>query len=46
MIESLLDACELVLKEQGEPQSSYWSGIAGHGNEDVASERSRCAGRS
>jgi hypothetical protein len=24
MIESLLDACELVLKEQGEPQSSYW----------------------
>jgi DNA-directed RNA polymerase delta subunit len=24
MIESLLDACELVLNEQGEPQSSYW----------------------
>jgi DNA-directed RNA polymerase delta subunit len=24
MIESLLDACEFVLKEQGEPQSSYW----------------------
>lgn len=24
MIDSLLDACEFVLKEQGEPQSSYW----------------------
>ena len=24
MIESLLDACELILKEQGEPQSSHW----------------------
>jgi hypothetical protein len=24
MIDSLLDACELVLNEQGEPQSSYW----------------------
>jgi hypothetical protein len=24
IIESLLDACEVVLKEQGEPQSSYW----------------------
>jgi len=24
MIESLLDACELALKEQGEPQNSYW----------------------
>lgn len=24
MIESLLDACEVVLKEQGEPQSSFW----------------------
>ena len=24
MIESLLDACEFVLNEQGEPQSSYW----------------------
>ncbi len=23
-IESLLDACQLVLQEQGEPQSSYW----------------------
>lgn len=23
-IDSLLDACELVLQEQGEPQSSYW----------------------
>lgn len=24
IIESLLDACELVLKELGDPQSSYW----------------------
>jgi hypothetical protein len=24
IIESLLDACEFVLKEQGEPQSSFW----------------------
>jgi len=24
MIESLLDACEFVLQEQGEPQSTYW----------------------
>ena len=24
MIESLLDACEVVLNEQGEPQSSFW----------------------
>ena len=24
MIESLLDACVFVLKEQGEPQSSFW----------------------
>lgn len=24
MIDSLLDACEFVLNEQGEPQSSYW----------------------
>jgi hypothetical protein len=24
MIESLLDACEFVLDDQGEPQSSYW----------------------
>ena len=24
MIESLLDACEFVLNEQGEPQNSYW----------------------
>jgi hypothetical protein len=24
IIESLLDACEVVLNEQGEPQSSYW----------------------
>ncbi len=24
MIDSLLDACEFILKEQGEPQSSYW----------------------
>jgi hypothetical protein len=24
MIESLLDACEFVLNEQGEPKSSYW----------------------
>jgi hypothetical protein len=24
MIESLLDACEFVLNEQGEPQSSHW----------------------
>jgi hypothetical protein len=24
MIETLLDACQLVLREQGEPQSSYW----------------------
>ena len=24
MIESLLDACEFVLNDQGEPQSSYW----------------------
>ncbi|MBM4067317.1 MAG: hypothetical protein FJ271_00010 [Planctomycetes bacterium] len=23
-IDSLLDACEVVLHEQGEPQSSYW----------------------
>lgn len=24
IVESLLDACEVVLNEQGEPQSSYW----------------------
>jgi len=24
MIESLLDACQFVLEDQGEPQSSYW----------------------
>ena len=24
MIETLLDACQFILKEQGEPQSSYW----------------------
>ena len=24
MIESLLDACQFVLVDQGEPQSSYW----------------------
>ncbi len=24
MIETLLDACQFVLEEQGEPQSSYW----------------------
>ena len=24
MIESLLDACQFVLDDQGEPQSSYW----------------------
>jgi hypothetical protein len=24
MIESLLDACQFVLENQGEPQSSYW----------------------
>ena len=24
MIESLLDACEIILKEQGEPQSCFW----------------------
>lgn len=24
MIEALLDACEFILKDQGEPQSSYW----------------------
>ncbi len=24
MTDSLLDACEFVLNEQGEPQSSYW----------------------
>ena len=24
MIDSLLDACEFVLNDQGEPQSSYW----------------------
>jgi hypothetical protein len=24
MIESLLDACQFVLDNQGEPQSSYW----------------------
>jgi DNA-directed RNA polymerase delta subunit len=24
MIESLLDACQYVLEDQGEPQSSYW----------------------
>ena len=24
MIDSLLDACQFVLNEQGEPQSSYW----------------------
>lgn len=24
MIDTLLDACEFVLKVQGEPQSSYW----------------------
>jgi hypothetical protein len=24
MIETLLDACQFVLEDQGEPQSSYW----------------------
>ena len=24
MIDSLLDACEIILKEQGEPQSCFW----------------------
>jgi hypothetical protein len=24
MIDSLLDACEFILNDQGEPQSSYW----------------------
>jgi HB1, ASXL, restriction endonuclease HTH domain len=24
MIESLLDACQFVLEDQGEPQSSFW----------------------
>jgi hypothetical protein len=24
MIESILDACEVVLNERGEPQSSFW----------------------
>ena len=24
MIDSLLDACQFVLENQGEPQSSYW----------------------
>lgn len=24
MIETLLDACEFILNDQGEPQSSYW----------------------
>jgi hypothetical protein len=24
MIESLLDACEFILNDQGEPQSSFW----------------------
>lgn len=24
MIDSLLDACQFVLEDQGEPQSSYW----------------------
>jgi hypothetical protein len=24
MVDTLLDACEFVHKEQGEPQSSYW----------------------
>lgn len=24
MIDTLLDACEFILRDQGEPQSSYW----------------------
>jgi len=24
MIDTLLDACEIILKEQGEPQSCFW----------------------
>jgi len=24
MLDSLLDACEFVVKEQGEPQSCFW----------------------
>jgi hypothetical protein len=38
MIESLLDACQFVLEDQGEPQSTYMAGITGHGNEVVAGQ--------
>jgi hypothetical protein len=36
MIESLLDACEVVLNEQGEPAEQLLVGIASHGNETLA----------